>query len=264
MSGNQGSKSGQGNNQSGGATPPAAAASGTSDLNIPTFAPAASAAGPVLQDGEDANALAAATPGGPALPPASVQDPVIFGANAAQMNTSDVLKLMDNRDAKRVPPVSIRQREEQEDQSGVTTVELPGLNQNIDKMRRPDQMIEPVADLLRWSDKAAQLEFLNEPVCVVIPESYDPNDPEKYIVLWVNGRSCVIPRGKETWIRRYYLAKLLRTRPERVETRIDRSDMDNPRNLLDKRQALKWPVQLVRDDNPKGRAWAKQILAQPQ
>lgn len=154
-------------------------------------------------------------------------------------------------------PVQMRHDREQTADNDRITLEMP-ISGSLDAMRRTDQYIEPIADLGRFKDKAAELAFLEEMLIIRIHESNDPT-AEDPVQLGVNGRNVFIKRGEDVIVRRKYVEQLLRAKPENVSTRIERDGSGNPRNFIDKTRALKYPFSIIRDDNPRGRAWERKI-----
>ena len=157
-------------------------------------------------------------------------------------------------------PATMRQDREQTSDTPTVTVEMP-ISGPLDAMRRNDQFIEPVVDIANFGSKAETLAFMEEMVEIRIHESNDPN-AENPVVLGVNGRQVAIWRGEDTIVRRKYVEQLLRAKPESLLTQIKRDGDGNPRNLIHKSRALKYPFSIVRDDNRKGPAWERKIRAE--
>lgn len=256
-------------NTSGSAPASSLATDNAGGLNIPTLGSGSLGqppAQPVLQDGEDPAALM-----GHGANPASA------GAmgQGYQQNTgsqeqppqslSDVQKAMDAAQPQRGQqalhhPAVIRQERYQEAQTPPLSLEMP-VSGSLDQMRRPDHRIEPVPDMSRFQDHAAEMAFLEEPVIVRIHETNEPG-AENPVVLGVNGRQVAIVRGQETIVRRKYVEQLLRAKPENLQTRVVRTGDGDVKNVIDKTRALKYPFSILRDDNPRGRAWEARIRAE--
>ena len=87
----------------------------------------------------------------------------------------------------------------------------------------PTSEIEPITDLQGYSDKAAQLAFMEEPMSILIHESTDQN-PEYFVFLSVNGKGPMpgntkwVPRGVQIDIARKYIEILCRAKPETIRT----------------------------------------------
>lgn len=160
-------------------------------------------------------------------------------------------------------PVMARRDNDQFAEVPRQELEMP-IDKALDTMRRPDKRQEQVdIDVVRElsKDHAAMLQFLDEPVTVNIAETSEPG-AENPVVLWVNGRSCVIPRGRDMTVRRMYVELLLRAKPEGINTRITRDGDGNVKNHVDKTRALKYPFAIVHDTNPRGRAWAQKVRSE--
>lgn len=242
----QGKNTGSAKNQS------AAGSDSSADLNIPTLGAAAaqSQAQPPQQVMQQAQAGAGDAQGGPAIG-GGLQEP---------RTLADIQRMADSA-AKPVQamhrPVNMPRDREQTADNDRITLEMP-ISGSLDAMRRTDQYIEPVADMGRFKDKAAELAFLEEMLIIRIHESNDPT-AEDPVQLGVNGRNVFIKRGEDVIVRRKYVEQLLRAKPEHVSTRIERDGSGNPRNFIDKTRALKYPFSIIRDDNPRGRAWERKI-----
>jgi hypothetical protein len=274
---------GQGNNQSG-------------DLKIPTFGAnaAAKAAAAVVQPGEDANELAraGAMSAGAAAQHDATEQEVSFdnpvglppegnskmpqgGALEAMEAPVSPHKLLEmfqqtqqmfaaimaqQQQQAKNNPVMGRNDVEHFGEARRTTVDIPGLDKDLDAhLKRTDQRAEPVdIDLVRDMDHARMMAFLEEPVVINIHDDPTPG-AENPVVLYVNGRSCLIPRGQDTIVKRKYVEMLLRAKPEAVKTRQTRDGEGNIKNHIDKMATLKYPFALVRDNNPRGIPWARKI-----
>jgi hypothetical protein len=158
-------------------------------------------------------------------------------------------------------PAILRHAQEMESTAPKQSVSLADLQKEMDRKDRSDLVLEPVSDLYRWKDKAEELAFLEELVIINIFNDASP-DAENPVQLGINGRMVIVWRGDPTVIRRKYVEQLLRAKPQRVTTRLDRSNPDNVKNFADKTSSLKYPFEIVQDDNPRGRAWAKKILSE--
>jgi len=110
---------------------------------------------------------------------------------------------------------------------------------------------------------AADMAFLEEPVTITIHETSDPN-PEP-VFLAVGGVGPLengvpwLPRGQDLTIKRKYVEALLRAK----KTTYGNKEIvqDGERIMVHPaKTALAYPFSVVRDDNPKGAAWFKQIM----
>ena len=106
---------------------------------------------------------------------------------------------------------------------------------------------------------------------VYVDESTDEN-ATPMVEVSVNGRRIFIQRGIETNtgfddagrivpIKRMYIERLARAKRTTLSQNLDPMLREGI-NKLHRRRALEYPF-AVREDSPKGRAWLKDILAQP-
>lgn len=245
-------------------TGPSTNQSGTGDMSIPRLGEANTGA-TVIQPGEDPAVIAAGREPDPFTDTpvqangAQVEALASEGGLAALQAQMDVAaKHARNR------PVFLPQGQEQRHEGGRSTVEMPdSLWKGLDSMNnarglRPDQMVEPVADMMHFENKAAELAFQEQLVMVRIHETSEKG-AENPVVLGVNGRNVAIYRGHDTIVRRKFATLLFRCKPESMNTRVERDGSGNPKNFIDKNRALKFPFDIVRDDDPRGRRWAQQM-----
>ncbi len=137
---------------------------------------------------------------------------------------------------------------------------------SIDGVR--DTVIEPVADLHNFNEKAAALAFNEEMLEVIIAESSDVN-PEHYVFLSVNGRGPMkngdpwVPRGVQVKLARKYVERLVRAKPVAIRT-VEARDADGAQTMrIQRTSALKYPFSVLHDPNPRGGAWLRDLMAQP-
>lgn len=117
-----------------------------------------------------------------------------------------------------------------------------------------------LADAHGISDKAAQLAFMEEHLEVMVHESADPN-AEAIVETWVNGVAQRFIRGQTQTVRRKYVEVLARAKTTGIQTR-EASDYNGDRTTaIVKSTALKYPFSVVRDNNPRGAAWLKQVMS---
>jgi hypothetical protein len=151
-----------------------------------------------------------------------------------------------------------------------TDIELPNTGdvrikataQGIERIEDTSE-IDIMQDNRDVSDLAAQLAFLEEPVTITIHETSDPN-PEP-VFLAVNGVGPLengvpwLPRGRELTIKRKFVEALLRAK---VTTYGSKEIIQDGERMFvhPSKTSLKYPFSIVRDDNPKGRAWFTQIV----
>ncbi len=150
--------------------------------------------------------------------------------------------------------------------ANIDDITLPASG-SIDGIR--DTVIEPVTDLHGFHEKAAALAFNEEILDVIIAESTDQN-PEHFVFLAINGRGAMkggnpwVPRGTMVSIARKYVERLCRAKPVSIRT-VEAVDSDGAKTMrIQRSAALKYPFTVVRDPNPRGVQWLRDLLAQPQ
>lgn len=119
--------------------------------------------------------------------------------------------------------------------------------------------IEVPNDMTNIKGKAAMLAFMEEEVTVIIHDSMNDND-EPRVPLGVNGRMIYPFRNVPTKMKRYYVERLARAKPEHVSTHETRDADGNRTMRVDRRRALRYPFSVVEDRNPAGAAWLTQVL----
>ena len=110
---------------------------------------------------------------------------------------------------------------------------------------------------------ASDEKFMNEVVTVMVHPTTDPN-ASPYALLNVNGERVVVMRNVPTKIKRKHLEVLARLK----ETRWVQSVPDGFIGQIDQgslrgHTGLVYPFSVLEDKNPKGGAWAANILAEP-
>lgn len=123
-------------------------------------------------------------------------------------------------------------------------------------------------DIYGLEDHARLLQFMEEPVTIMIHESTDPN-AEPMVFCAVNGDGAGehkipwLPRGQPVTIKRKFVAQLAKSRP----TSIRSQEVVNPigeRSISYLRHsALAYPFSVIQDNNPRGAEWLKAVLAKP-
>lgn len=107
--------------------------------------------------------------------------------------------------------------------------------------------------------KLDALAFDAELVTVRVAE-VDSQYPDPCISTWVSGRHQLFVRGFDITCPRKFVAVLARARPVGFGN-VEYVDGDGVRHIKwPKRTAQRYPFQVVRDDNPNGSAWLRQIL----
>lgn len=131
------------------------------------------------------------------------------------------------------------------------------------------QEIEPVLGqgVSDVEQKAQMLAFFEEKIEIHIHDSTDIN-PEPHIFLSVNGRGAMpdgspwVPRAQNVTIARKYVEQLARAKPVNLRT-VPALDGDGFKTTALKRtSSLRYPFSVIRDPNPKGAAWLRDLMRQ--
>jgi len=108
--------------------------------------------------------------------------------------------------------------------------------------------------------KDAELEaFMNEPVMVTVLSSGRDNEMP-YVQVAVNGVTQMFLRDQPIVVKRKYLERLARAKETGYDQTVD-DRLGERMNTLHNRHSLRYPFQVNRDDNPRGAAWLRAILA---
>lgn len=106
---------------------------------------------------------------------------------------------------------------------------------------------------------AAQLAFMEERMEVMVHESTDSN-AEPIVHVACNGINQFFPRGEPVTVKRKFVEVLARAKQTSISTQTVNTDRDVI-NRINKHTALRYPFSVIRDENPKGAAWLKSVLA---
>lgn len=128
--------------------------------------------------------------------------------------------------------------------------------------------IESVADMLGAMDKFKRLAFYEEKLDVMLMDSMDPN-PEPYVFVSVNGRGPMpgavsqwVPRNQIIPMARKYVEVLARAKPVSMRT-VDGIDAEGYKTkVLKQTMSLRYPFTVIRDPNPRGPAWLREVMRQ--
>ncbi len=152
------------------------------------------------------------------------------------------------------------------DTAAIDDITLPA-HGSIDGVR--DTVIEPVTDMHGFADKADRAKFNEEVLDVIIAESTDQN-PEHFVYLSVNGRGAMpggnpwVPRGVPVQLARKYVERLCYAKPVQIRP-VEAVDQDGAKTMrIQRSAALKYPFTVVRDPNPRGVQWLRDLLRQAQ
>ncbi len=119
--------------------------------------------------------------------------------------------------------------------------------------------IEPVNEDPALAKLLKDEEFMNEMVEVLLHPSANEEDPD-HVVLAVNGTNQVVWRDVPTNVKRKYVEVLARMKETKY--RQVRNPIEPDRSELIPRTGAIFPFEVLRDENPKGRAWLRSILAE--
>lgn len=113
----------------------------------------------------------------------------------------------------------------------------------------------PITDL-----KAAEMEaFMNEPVMVTVMSSGKDNE-HKFVQVAVNGVIQMFQRDTPIVVKRKYVERLARAKETGYSQDLDHTKGE-AMNMLNAQKSLRYPFQVNRDDNPRGAAWLRSVLA---
>ena len=121
--------------------------------------------------------------------------------------------------------------------------------------------IDPVSQVADLRELAASEAFLNEMVEVMVHSSTDENQAP-HVILNCNGTNQPILRGVPTRVRRKYVEILARMK-ETKYSQVTRNPAAPDQIDMIARHGLAYPFELMHDDNPRGRAWLANVLAEP-
>jgi len=121
--------------------------------------------------------------------------------------------------------------------------------------------IDPVSQVADLRELAASEMFMNEMVEVMVHSSTDENQ-SPHVILNCNGTNQPIMRGVPTRVRRKYVEILARMK-ETKYSQVTRNPAAPDQIDMIARHGLAYPFELLSDDNPRGRAWLQNVLAEP-
>lgn len=151
--------------------------------------------------------------------------------------------------------------------SDVKIDQLPPI---IEDQIKPE-VVEADSDILRKKDYMERLAMGEDPVRIIIHAASVDNPPMSYPV-WVNGIGAEawigerwipirdIPVETEIVVKRKYVETLMRAKTMHISTRHDNAMVENPRNDTIRKTSAVANVQVIEDPNPRGIAWARDLL----
>ena len=144
---------------------------------------------------------------------------------------------------------------------GDKTLNIP-VDKPLASVKRSDLDIELVGPNA-INDMAKDLAFLEEPVEVLVHESTDEN-AALLVDVYHNGVPQRFIRGRPQEVKRKFLYILATCKETNVKTKVNPTGGADggPVNQITKHTALRYPFSVVRDDNPRGPSWLRDILQQ--
>lgn len=110
---------------------------------------------------------------------------------------------------------------------------------------------------------AEDLAFLNEEVEVMLQPSSNPADSTRIVgPIAVNGQGIWVPRGEWVKMKRKYLGVLLSAHVDNWTFSAQPTSDGGSKNLQYAVQSGRYAVAGIRDQNPKGEGWLRQLQAQ--
>ena len=103
--------------------------------------------------------------------------------------------------------------------------------------------------------------FMNEMVTVMVHSSTDENQ-SPHVILNCNGTNQPLMRGVPSTIRRKYV-EILAHMKETKYSQVTRNPAAPDQIDMVARHGLAYPLELMEDANPRGRAWLNSVLAEP-
>lgn len=121
--------------------------------------------------------------------------------------------------------------------------------------------IEPV-DRMPNQDLLDELKFNEELVEVSVAESHDPEEPA-LVQTWCNGVSQFFERGTVQTVKRKFVVQLARAK-RTVYKQVEYVDANGAKAFKQvPHTSMAYPFSIVRDSNPRGAEWARQLYAAP-
>lgn len=148
------------------------------------------------------------------------------------------------------------------EQTDYLNSELNGLIK-FDQLKRNTLLqIDPVSDReFKTATAEGRLEyekFMEEPIVIKIHETTDKNEPP-YAFIGDNGVTVWVPRNRPVELPRKFVETLARSQV-RAYTQERDPDPHADEGMRTKRSVgASYPFQVLRDPNPKGRAWLARV-----
>ena len=133
------------------------------------------------------------------------------------------------------------------------------INDAIEIMPEDGQSIEAIVTK-EFDREVFEEAFMNEMVTVMVADTTDEN-VNPMPTPSVNGVMQPIMRGVPTRVKRKYLEVLARCKETKFSQRTA-NPMEPDRIEMVPRTAFTYPFQVIEDQNPKGGAWLKAVMAE--
>lgn len=230
-------------------TPPAAAA-----LEIPTLG-ASPKADPAATNAPDATSTA---PAEPSIPLSAVEAMMARQAEAQAQMMERMIKSAEERWA-RDRPAQITHHLDAISTTPDKILDMT-VDGSLDDMVRSDLEIAR-GDPMAFESHADELAFQEEYMIVNFSESTDPND-QPVFPLSVNGKTMWITRGVNTKIKRHYVEKAFRAKPEKVKITVGKNADGDVVNRVTKSSALAYPFQILHHgkSTERSKQWAQKMM----
>ncbi|MBO9679559.1 MAG: hypothetical protein J7556_15055 [Acidovorax sp.] len=101
--------------------------------------------------------------------------------------------------------------------------------------------------------------FMNEPVMVTVMSGGKDNEAP-FVQVAVNGVIQMFRRDVPIVVKRKYVERLARAKEAGYDQTVD-DRLGEKMNQLQQKHSLRYPFQVNRDDNPRGAAWLRAVLA---
>ena len=101
--------------------------------------------------------------------------------------------------------------------------------------------------------------FMNEPVMVTVMSGGKDNEAP-FVQVAVNGVIQMFHRDVPIVVKRKYVERLARAKESGYDQTVD-DRLGEKMNQLHQKHSLRYPFQVNRDDNPRGAAWLRAVLA---
>ena len=137
-----------------------------------------------------------------------------------------------------------------------TSLVLPG--QGDGEIKRTDLSPIEAENAGPDKDRLDSLQMAEEMIDVMVHESTDPN-ADNPVMVYCNGVSQFFIRGQTQTVRRKYVG-VLAAKQSALRTTERREQGDT---VITKIKSLRYPFSVIRDPNPNGAQWLRDIMAQP-